>query len=100
MSLLSNPRRCMLGSKYLHSQHTIFAVVGLLCHISCKASIIYNQIFDEIRAHCNAARNPRRTPQIMFVLTRCLGSIYKEVRCFEESLSQWNDSVSIIMDLT
>ncbi len=90
----------MLVSKYLDPQHTIFAVVGLLCHISRKASIIHDQIFDEIRAHCNATRNPRRTPQIMFVLTRYLGSMYKEVRCFEESLRQWNDSVSIIMDRT
>ena len=90
----------MLGSKYLHSQHTIFALVGLLCHISRKASIMYDQIFNEIRAHCNAIRDPRRTPQIMFVLTRYLGSMYKAVRYFEESLSQWNGSVSIIMNRT
>nr|AUW30811.1 hypothetical protein [Cladonia uncialis subsp. uncialis] len=74
-------------------EHTIFALVGLLCHISRKASIIYDQIFNEIRAHCNAIRDPRRTPQIMFVLTRYLGSMYKAVRYFEESLSQWNGSL-------
>lgn len=59
--------------------------------------MIYEQIFDEIRAHCNAIRDPQRTPQIMFVLTRYLGSIYKVIRCLEDSLSQWNDSVSILM---
>ena len=90
----------MLGSNHLHSQHTIFAIIGLLCQISRKASIIYDRIFDEIRTHCNATRDPQRTPQIMFVLTRYLGSMYTEVCCFEESLSQWDDSVSIIMDRT
>ena len=59
--------------------------------------MVYEQIFDEIRAHCNAIRDPQRTPQIMFVLTRYLGFMYKEVRRFEDSLSQWNDSVSILM---
>ena len=90
----------MLGSNYLHSQHTILAIVGLLCHLSRKASIIYDRIFDEIRAHCNATRDPQRTPQIMFVLTRYLGSMYKEICCFETSLAQWNDLVSINMDRT
>ncbi len=97
---MSNPSRCMLESKYLHSHHAFFAVIALLCHISRKASTIYDRIFDEIRAHCNATRDPRRTPQIMYVLTRYLGSMYKEIRCFEKSSSQWSDSVSIIMDRT
>ena len=59
--------------------------------------MIYEQIFDEIRAHCNATRDPQRTLQIMFVLTRYLGSMYKEIRCFEDSLPQWNDSVSTLL---
>ena len=90
----------MLGSNYLHSQHTILAIVGLLCHLGRKASMIYDLIFDEVRAHCNATRDPQRTPQIMFALTRYLGSMYKEIRCLEKSLEQWNDSVSIIRDRT